>query len=79
MNLWLTDPKNGEKSVSLTLLFVASALMLVAIGLDSFGILKASALLDQFFWGTAALYFGRKISTKRGENTTDVSGSEEKK
>ena len=62
------DPKTGLGSISLTLVFVSSALMMLGIvgkysgklgGLDM-------SYAMQFFWTACALYWGRKFQMKDG-------------
>lgn len=60
--MWVVDPKTKEPSVSLTLLVCASTLMMGAIILDYFKVVKSTSLLDEFFMVSVSLYFGRRAS-----------------
>lgn len=64
--MWLTDPKTGQRSVSLTMLVLATALMAIFIVLEAFGTVKSTQLLDEFFFTTYGLYFGRRVQGFRG-------------
>lgn len=68
------DPKTGIGSVSLTLVFVSS--FLVIIGLigkwsGKLGGIDISNAL-QFFYAASFLYFGRNINTKAISQSTEV-------
>lgn len=69
----IRDPKTGIGSVSLTLVFVSS--IMVIIGLigkwsKSLGEIDVNSAL-QFFYASAALYFGRNLKGKGG---AEISG-----
>lgn len=59
---WITDPTTKQPSVSLTLLCLATFLMVLFIGLEAFELMKSTALLDELFLTSVGLYFGRRIS-----------------
>lgn len=77
MSLWIKDPVTKKPSVSLTLLLTATFLMIGAIVLDYFRIIKSSDLLSEFFMTSVGLYFGRRI--KWGPMGSEVEGSDEKR
>jgi hypothetical protein len=54
---WIEDPKTKEPSVSLTLTILFGALVIISWAID-----KAPGPITEAFWGSAALYFGRKIT-----------------
>jgi hypothetical protein len=65
--MWVTDPKTGEKSVSLTVLALSTVVMVVAIGLQLSGIAKDVSLATEWWFGAAGLYWGRKFTTSKGQ------------
>jgi len=64
MSFFIQDPKTGERSVSLTILILATTCMTVAVGLDLAGISKGTGMASEWFLGASALYFGRKFTNK---------------
>lgn len=64
--IWPVDPKTKEPSVSLAILIVATAAVLVSIGLNLAGIAKSTDLVMEFFLGAAGLYWGRKFTSSKG-------------
>lgn len=62
MQLWITDPKTKEASVSLTLLIVTFVGALVASGLQCFGVIDNTGMAPELFYGNVALYFGRRFT-----------------
>jgi hypothetical protein len=72
------DPKTGTGSVSLTLVFISSALVVVGVvGKWSgfFGIIDIDNALE-FFYASSALYFGRKWTNRtKGKNEGDDSST----
>lgn len=68
MSVWLTDPKTGEKSVSLTILIVATVGIVAAIGLQIAGLAKDVSLAQEWWFGAAGLYWGRKFTTAKGNS-----------
>lgn len=67
MKIWITDPTTQKPSVSLTLLCLATVLMVLFIGLEAFELMKSTSLLDEFWGSACALYFGRRF-TARGQS-----------
>lgn len=67
------DPKTGQGSISCTLVFVSSVIVIIGL------IGKWSKLLGdiddsnalQFFYASCALYFGRNLKGKDGSTITD--------
>lgn len=73
---WVVDPKTKETSVSLTNL-VLSVLMLVTTHVLAItDKVKNNGLAEQYFWGSAALYFGRRFSIKGQEFNAEKTESE---
>lgn len=68
------DPKTGTGSVSLTLVFISSALVLVGLVGKWSGYLGTIDIDNalEFFYASSALYFGRKWTSKT-KNTLDGS------
>lgn len=62
---YLKDPKTKEESVSLTLLVVSAALLIVAGGLEMFGVISNTSIFDMFFYSNAGLYFGRRVKLSK--------------
>lgn len=70
----IRDPKTGFGSISLTLVFISSLLVIIGI------VGKWSAKLGdidmanamQFFWTACALYWGRKFQSKDGSTFGDI-------
>ena len=77
--IWtIRDPKTGLGSVSLTLLFVSSVLVLVGlIGKWSGklgGVDVSNAL--QFFYAASALYFGRKFQSSNSSSLESLNSAD---
>ena len=68
MNLWLTDPKTKDKSVSLTLMVVSFVVLLGASTLHLSHITENTSSLLELFYATAGLYLGRKFTGKSGND-----------
>ena len=64
--IWPIDPKTKEPSVSLAILIVATAAVVVAIGLELSGLAKGTDLVVEFWLGSAGLYWGRKFTSRNG-------------
>jgi len=62
LSIWVRDPKTQEKSVSLTLVVLATLLYMGAIIADINGISISDNLIQEFWFGSCALYFGRRVS-----------------
>jgi hypothetical protein len=65
--LFIVDPKTNERSVSLTLMLCSFIIAVVAASLDMAGVVKSTSVSLELFWGTSALYFGRKWSARGQE------------
>ena len=67
--MYLTDPKTGEKSVTLTFLVVSFLLFSGFAAASALGHVKDVNSLSELFYACAALYFGRrvKVGTKTFE------------
>jgi hypothetical protein len=63
--LWILDPKSGELSVSLTLVFLSAGLLIIAIGLEMTGIIESTSMAFEFFGASCGLYWGRKFSSSK--------------
>jgi len=69
------DPKNGKASVSLTMMLLSFLIVLIAAGLDMSGKVKGTSVILEIFWGTTALYFGRKLNFSK-EKSVEKEGNE---
>lgn len=78
MNIpFVKDPVTGAESVTLTLTIVAFLATLVMGVLESIGKVQSTSILLELFWGTAAMYLGRRWAFK-GKNVESSSNSQEK-
>lgn len=62
------DPKTGFGSISLTLVFISSVIVIAGILGKTAGLLGGldmNTAMD-FFWTATSLYFGRQFQTKSG-------------
>jgi len=59
--MYLTDPKTGKKSVTLTFLIVSFIAFLTVSILTATGHMEESSSLAELFYACAALYFGRRV------------------
>ena len=66
MNLWVVDPKDGARSVSLTFLVVSFSALVIGSGLEMAKVVESTGGLVELFGICAGLYFGRKFQTKSG-------------
>jgi hypothetical protein len=64
----IRDPKTGFGSISLTLVFLSSVIVIAGIIGKSAGALGGldMNMAMEFFWTSTALYFGRQFQTKSG-------------
>lgn len=64
----IRDPKTGFGSVSLTLVFISSVIVVAGIIGKSAGVLGGLDMNSamEFFWTAVSLYFGRQFQTKSG-------------
>lgn len=62
MNIWIADPKTGERSVTLTLLAVSFLALVVASALQVAGVVNNISSLMELFLTTSASYLGRRIN-----------------
>ncbi len=64
----IRDPKTGFGSISLTLVFISSVVVIAGIIGKSAGVLGGldMNMAMEFFWTATALYFGRQFQTKSG-------------
>lgn len=71
--MYLTDPKDGKKSVTLTFLVITFILFAGFAGAGALGYTKDVNSLSELFYACAALYFGRrvKVGTKTFEMNQD--------
>lgn len=72
MNLWLKDPKNGSKSVSLTLLVLSFVALLVASTFHLSGLVQNTSSLTELFGICTSLYFGRRWSNSKDGNSLEA-------
>ena len=57
---WVEDPKDNVESVSLSFCVVFGLAALVLNILKATGNVNDTASLNELFWGSMALYFGRR-------------------
>ena len=64
----IRDPKTGFGSISLTLVFISSVIVVAGIIGKSAGVLGGLDMNSamEFFWTATSLYFGRQFQTKSG-------------
>lgn len=62
MQLWISDPKTKEASVSLSMLVVTFVGALVAAALHMTGQVNDTSIMTELFYANVALYFGRRFS-----------------
>lgn len=72
--MYLTDPKDGKKSVTLTFLVVSFVIFLGFACAGSLEYVKNVNSLSELFYACAALYFGRRV--KVGTKSFEMSGEE---
>lgn len=78
MQLWLTDPKTKEASVSLTMLIITFVGSLIAATLHMLGKVDDTSIMTDLFYANTALYFGRRFSIKNKDyNSEKTEGSKE--
>ena len=72
--MWITDPKTGQKSVSLSLMIVSFCSIIGCSFAKVTGNLESTGPLLELFYATAALYFGRRFKGKGeiGEDRTSI-------
>lgn len=73
--MYLTDPKNGQKSVTLTFVVIAFLLFAGFACAGALGYAKEVNALSELFYASAALYFGRRV--KVGNKTFETEKSDE--
>ena len=73
--MYLLDPKNDLKSVTLTFLVISYVLLVIAYVLQAGEYIKSVGYLPELFYSCSALYFGRRV--KIGDKV--FSAGEEKK
>ena len=59
--MYLTDPKDGQKSVTLTFVVIAFLLFAGFACAGALGYAKDVNSLSELFYASAALYFGRRV------------------
>lgn len=62
--LFVKDPNTGLPSVSLTILMLSFFAVLGAGVAEMFEAVKSTSVLNEIFFSASALYFGRKMSVK---------------
>jgi hypothetical protein len=68
---YFTDPKNGKKSVSLTLMMLSFLLMVIGSVLVTFGKMEDLTAFTTLFLTCSGLYFGRRninLNKQSGES-----------
>lgn len=74
--MYLTDPKTGKQSISLTFLVISFVLFVGFSGAQALGYAEGIGQFDNLFYACVALYFGRRA--KVGSKVFSVSDSLEK-
>jgi hypothetical protein len=59
---WITDPKDGKASITLTLVVISFAAAIIGAGLEIAGVTKTTSILMELFVGNLATYLGRRLS-----------------
>ena len=59
--MYLKDPKDGKKSVTLTFLLISFFLFSGFASAGALGYVKDVNALSELFYASAALYFGRRV------------------
>lgn len=70
MNLnipWPLDPKDNKPSVSLGILCLATVAVVIAIGMQLAGKAHDISLVSEWWFGSAGLYFSRRMKWSKGE------------
>lgn len=75
MQLWISDPKTKEPSVSLSMLVLTFVATLVAAALNMAEIVKDTSCMTELFYANVALYFGRRFTV--GGKTASSEKTEE--
>jgi len=70
--MWLRDPKNRKRSVSLSLLAVSFVLVVGASTAQMLGLIENTGLAAEIFYSCCATYFGRRIKFKGADFGTGV-------
>lgn len=60
--MWLIDPITKKPSVALTLLVIATGLMMIAVVMEAFTNMRSTHLLDEFWGSCIALYGGHMVT-----------------
>lgn len=60
--MFITDPKTGDKSVSLTLVLISTVLLVGFGTAQALGKIQALGPFTEMFYSTLALYFGRRFN-----------------
>lgn len=68
MDIYALDPKNGQKSVSLTILWVSVIYLMAAGVLQALGKIPDTTMAMEFFGISSGLYFGRRVNFKSGDS-----------
>lgn len=76
--MWIKDPKDGKKSVSLTGLVISFVLVTVLIVLNAFEKIKTVSNALELFGLCVGLYFSRK-NISIGKKTVDLGEEKENK
>jgi len=74
--MYLKDPKDGKRSVSLTFLVISFTLFAGFSAATSLNYAESAGAFSELFYACAALYFGRRV--KVGTKTFSVNSDTEK-
>lgn len=72
--MWIIDPKDGNKSVSLTLLVASFFGCVVGASLQVMGKIESAGIFLDLFYGSTALYFGRRFNIGGKTYSSDDAG-----
>lgn len=76
MSLYSKDPKTGEPSVSLTILWISVVYLLTMGVLQAIGKIEETNVALEFFGVSSALYFGRRVNIGSRNFGADVQSND---
>lgn len=71
--VYIVDPNTDKPSVSLTNFAISVLVLLTAIGLHIAGKTATTSVALEYFFGSASLYFGRRLQSRSGDVGEKVS------
>lgn len=69
---WAVDPITKTPSVALTLLMLATGLMVIAVVMEAFTNMRSTHLLDELFGAAISLYGGHMFAFRGSPNVPDT-------